>query len=81
MWNFAATLSTTDEQHEDTLNLEDKEVLYNLGNQKLIDKEELQKRVVEFIKDVSLRRRLHNKGIKIFTLKSINHIIEKINEI
>ena len=39
----SATLSTTNEQHDDTLNLENKEVLYNLGNQKIIDKEELQK--------------------------------------
>lgn len=77
----SATLSTTNEQHDDTLNLEVKEVLYNLGNQKIIDKEEVQKRVVEFVKDVSLRRRLHNKGIELFTLKSINNLIEKINEI
>lgn len=77
----AATLSTTNEQHDDTLNLEVKEVLFNLGNQKIIDKEEVQKRAGEFIKDVSVRRRIHNKGIELFTSKSINNLIEKINEI
>ncbi len=77
----SATLSTTNEQHDDTLNLENKEVLYNLGNQKIIDKEGVQNRAIEFIKDVSTRKRLHNKGIELFTVKSINNLIEKINEI
>lgn len=77
----SATLSTTHEQHEDTENLEQKGLLFNLGCQFYKDKEELEKNLIEFITNSKIRFKLNQTGLKFFTPNSIHNIIQKINEL
>ena len=77
----SATLSTTKDQHQDTIILEKNSLLYNLGNQELENKQNVESRITNFINDSKLRRCLHNKGNSFFTPKSIKNLIQKINEL
>ena len=77
----SATLSTTEEQHEDTILLQKENLLYNLGCQMDITTIDLEKKLNYFIEDSSLRELIHKKGRKIFTPKSISNLINKINEV
>jgi len=77
----SATLSITRDQNEDTEILADKGLLFNLGNQEIENKKVIQERLFHFIKDVNLRKTIHEKGRLLFTPKSINNLIEKIYEL
>lgn len=76
-----ATLSTTDEQHEDTLILARKELLYNLGNQNKMNQNLLEEKVTNFIKNEDLRFKIHQNGKTYFKPNSVNNLIQKINEL
>ena len=77
----SATLSTTIEQHEDTKILAQKGLLYDLGCQHNYKKEEVEKRMVDFIMNSNIRFDQNKKGLKFFMPNSINNLIQKINEI
>lgn len=77
----SATLSTTEEQHEDTKILAQKGLLFNLGCQLYGDNEELENNLVEFITNYKLRHELNKTGLEFFTSNSIKNIIQKIYEL
>lgn len=77
----SATLSTTQEQHEDTEILAQKGLLFNLGCQLNKDREELQIKLIEFITNSQIRFKLNQAGLEFFTPTSIHNIIQKIYEL
>ena len=77
----SATLSTTIEQHEDTLVLEKENLLYNLGCQTNTEKINLEEKLNCFIQDSVLRQSLYEEGRKFFKPRSITNLINKINEL
>jgi len=77
----SATLSTTNDQHQDTIILAKNSLLYNLGNQEFENKQDVESRIIKFINDSKLRRCLHKKGKSFFTPNSIKNLIQKINEL
>jgi len=76
-----ATLSTTKDQHDDTEILAQKGLLFNLGNQEIETRKVVQERLIRFIKDVKLRKTIHERGRLLFTPKSVNNLIKKIHEL
>jgi spore coat polysaccharide biosynthesis predicted glycosyltransferase SpsG len=77
----AATLSSTEEQHGDTLILESENLLFNLGSKKDIDSIKIQENLLRFINDDKLRFNLSKTGKEKFKPDSIYNLIKKINEL
>ena len=77
----SATLSTTKDQHEDTIILSQKGLLYNLGYQQIENKFDIQKKVSNFINNPKIRQSISQNGKMIFTPESVNNLINRIYEL
>lgn len=75
----SATLSTNEEQHEDTKILEKEGIIYNLG---LATKENIinvENKLIDLIQNTEQRRKIHTKCKVFFQPKSLNNLIEEIH--
>ena len=75
----AATLSTTSEQHLDTLILEKAGLLFNIGDQSKTSRNTVKIKVIDFIKSKSVREKLHHTGRTFFSPDSVKNLIIMIN--
>ena len=75
----AATLSTTREQHLDTLILEKAGLLFNIGDQSKTSKNTVKSKVIDFLNSKSLREKLHHTGKNFFSPDSVKNLIIIIN--
>lgn len=77
----AASLSTTFDQHQDTIILEKNNLLFNLGYIEESDIESISKNLEDFISNSKIRNAINRNCKKIFTKDSINNLIKNINEL
>ena len=79
----SVTFSNTELQYEDTVILESKNVVYNLGLIENVFKNKgfLKKKLLRFVNDPELRHEIFKNSETIFNINSIDNIVKKINNI